>query len=199
MSSAADATPGAEVRAEVRAEVSATVPAGLHHAQVARHPNPESILSNPSVQRVVAALAAAHIATEIMVHAEPTHSSQAAADVLGIDVAQIAKSVIFRAKISDRAVLVITSGANRVNEKRVVAQIGEAIGKADAAFVKERTGFTIGGVAPVGHLTAPIALFDETLLRFDKVFPAAGHPNTGFPVTPAALAHAAGATICSVV
>lgn len=168
------------------------------------HPNPEIVLANPGVQRVVAALAAAQIETGIIVHAEPTHSSQAAADVLGVDVAQIAKSVIFRAKTSDRAVLVITSGANRVNEKRVMAHIGETIGKADAAFVKERTGFTIGGVAPLGHLTPPglmppIVLFDETLLRFEHVFPAAGHPNTGFPVSPAALARAAGAIICSVV
>jgi prolyl-tRNA editing enzyme YbaK/EbsC (Cys-tRNA(Pro) deacylase) len=167
--------------------------------QAVRHDNPESILANPSVQRVMAALATAQIVTEIIVHAEPTHSSQAAADVLGIDVAQIAKSVIFRAKASDRVVLVITSGANRVNEKRVVAEIGEAIGKADAVFVKERTGFSIGGVAPLGHLTQPIVLLDETLLRFERVYPAAGHPNTGFPVHPADLARAAAAKICSVV
>lgn len=163
-----------------------------------RHENPETILSNPSVQRVTAALAAANIATEIIVHAEPTHSSQAAADVLGISVAQIAKSVIFRAKASDRVVLVIASGANRVNEKRVVTEIGESIGKADAAFVKERTGFSIGGVAPLGHLTPPIVLIDETLLQFDKVYPAAGHPNTGFPVAPTDLARAAGAKVCSI-
>ncbi len=164
-----------------------------------RHENPESILANVSVQRVSAALAAAGIATEIIVHAEPTHSSQAAADVLGIDVAQIAKSVIFRAASSDRVVLVIASGANRVNEARVVAEIGEGIGKATAAFVKERTGFTIGGVAPVGHLTPPITLLDESLLRFEVIYPAAGHPNTGFPVAPDALANAAGAKVCTIV
>lgn len=168
-------------------------------AQAVRHDNPATILANPSVQRVLAALAAAQIVTEVIVHAEPTHSSQAAADVLGIDVAQIAKSVIFRARASDRVVLVIASGANRVNESRVVAQIGEAIGKADAGFVKERTGFSIGGVAPIGHLTPPVVLLDETLLRFDRVYPAAGHPNTGFAVHPAELARAVSATICSVV
>ena len=171
----------------------------MSSVQAVRHDNPESILANPSVQRVIAALAKAQIVTEIIVHAEPTHSSQAAADVLGIDVAQIAKSVIFRAKTSDRVVLVITSGANRVNEKRVVAETGEAIGKADAAFVKERTGFSIGGVAPIGHLTPPIVLLDETLLQFEQVFPAAGHPNTGFPVHPADLARAAAAKVCSVI
>lgn len=164
-----------------------------------RHENPAAILANPSVQRVCAALAAAGIATEIIVHAEPTHSSQAAADVLGIDVAQIAKSVIFRSASSDRVVLVIASGANRVNEARVVAQIGEGIGKATASFVKERTGFTIGGVAPLGHLSPPITLLDESLLRFAVIYPAAGHPNTGFAVAPAVLASAAGATVCAIV
>ena len=199
MSTAPDTAPGTAVGLDLRTDVHSEASAGRHAAQTARHPNPESILSNPGVQRVITALAAAQIATEIIVHAEPTHSSQAAADVLGINVAQIAKSIIFRAKTSDRVVLVITSGANRISEKLVMAQIGEAIGKADAAFVKERTGFTIGGVAPLGHLTAPIALFDETLLQFDQVFPAAGHPNTGFSVAPATLAQAAGAVICGVV
>ena len=164
-----------------------------------RHENPAAILANPSVERVTAALAAAGIATDIIVHAEPTHSSQAAADVLGIDVAQIAKSVIFRSETSDRVVLVIASGANRVNEARVVAHIGEGIGKATASFVKERTGFTIGGVAPLGHLNPPITLLDESLLRFEVIYPAAGHPNTGFAVAPAVLAAAAGATVCAIV
>ena len=163
------------------------------------HPQPETILGNPSVQRVIAALRDAAISTDIIVHAEPTHSSQAAAEVLGVNVAQIAKSVIFRTAASGRVVLVITSGANRVNEARVVEAIGESIGKADAAFVKAQTGFSIGGVAPLGHLTPPIVLLDETLLQFDLVYPAAGHPNTGFPVNPAELARAAGAKICQVV
>jgi prolyl-tRNA editing enzyme YbaK/EbsC (Cys-tRNA(Pro) deacylase) len=118
--------------------------------------------------------------------------------VLGIGVAQIAKSVIFRGAASGRVVLVITSGANRVNEARVVEAIGEAIGKADAAFVKAQTGFSIGGVAPLGHLSPPITLLDETLLQFELVYPAAGHPNTGFPINPVALAKAAEAKVCRV-
>ena len=162
------------------------------------HESPETILANPSVERVAAALAAAGIDSNIIVHAEPTPFAEAAATVLGVDVAQIAKSIIFRALQSDRVVLVITSGANRVNEAQVVEAIGEPIGKADAAFVKERTGFSIGGVAPIGHLASPITLLDETLMQFDLVYPAAGHPNTGFPVTPAALAHAANAKICRI-
>lgn len=147
---------------------------------------------------MIAALREADISTNIIVHAEPTHSSQAAADMLGISVAQIAKSVIFRGVVSGRVVLVITSGTNRVNEARVVEAIGEAIGKADAAFVKAQTGFSIGGVAPIGHLMPPITLLDETLLQFGQVYPAAGHPNTGFPVNPAALAVAAAAKVCRV-
>jgi prolyl-tRNA editing enzyme YbaK/EbsC (Cys-tRNA(Pro) deacylase) len=156
------------------------------------------VLANASVQRVQAALANAGIATEIIVTEEATPSSQAAAEKHGCDVAQIAKSVIFRAIESDRVVLVITSGANRVDETLVVAAIGEPIGRADAAYVKQRTGFSIGGVAPIGHLSPPITLFDETLVRFDIIYPAAGHPHTGFAVAPLALARAAGARVMRV-
>ena len=113
--------------------------------------------------------------------------------------AQIAKSVIFRATTSDRVVLVITSGANRVNEKRVVEEIGEKIGKADADFVKQRTGFSIGGVSPLGHLTPPITLLDADLLKFEQVFPAAGHPNTMFRIAPDELARLANAKVCPVI
>lgn len=158
----------------------------------------EKVLANASVKRVVAALAAAGIATEIIVTEEATPSSQAAAVKHGCDVAQIAKSVIFRGLTSDRVVLVITSGANRVDEARVVEAIGEAIGRADAAFVKERTGFSIGGVAPIGHLQEPITLFDETLLTYEIIYPAAGHPNTGFAVDPRALASAVRARVLAV-
>ena len=95
----------------------------------------EKVLANASVRRVVAALTDAGIAVDIIVTEEATPSSQAAADKHGCDVAQIAKSVIFRAIASDRVVLVITSGANRVDEARVARAIGEPIGRADAAFV----------------------------------------------------------------
>jgi prolyl-tRNA editing enzyme YbaK/EbsC (Cys-tRNA(Pro) deacylase) len=156
------------------------------------------VLANASVRRVQAALAGAGIAAEIIVTEEATPSSQAAAQKHGCDVAQIAKSVIFRALESDRVVLVIASGANRVDEALVVAAIGEPIGRADAAYVKQRTGFSIGGVAPLGHLSPPITLFDETLARFDVIYPAAGHPHTGFAVAPMALARAAGARVMRV-
>ena len=87
---------------------------------------------------------------------------------------------------------------HRVDEGRITLVIGEPIGRADAAYVKARTGFSIGGVAPLGHLSPPITLFDETLLAFDVIYPAAGHPNTGFAVNPRTLASAAQARILRV-
>lgn len=159
----------------------------------------QAILANASVLRVAAALSQGGSSAEILVTDEAAHSAAEAARVLACDVAQIAKSIIFRAKESDRVVLVITSGANRVNEKRVVEEIGEKIGKADADFVKQRTGFSIGGVSPLGHLTPPITLLDADLLKFGQVFPAAGHPNTMFRITPDELARLTGAKICPVI
>jgi prolyl-tRNA editing enzyme YbaK/EbsC (Cys-tRNA(Pro) deacylase) len=116
----------------------------------------------------------------------PVRTSQQAADHLGVAVGQIAKSVIFRRKSDDRAVLVITSGDRRVDEKKVAALTG-AIGRADAEFVKGRTGFSIGGVAPLAHSEAPLTLIDRELLRFDLVWAAAGHPNAVFAMHPAQL------------
>ena len=162
-------------------------------------PKEEAIRANPSVQRVAAALQSGGSAAQILVTEEAAHSAAEAAHVLACDVAQIAKSIIFRSRETDRVVLVVTSGANRVNEKRVVEEIGEKVGKADADFVKQRTGFSIGGVSPLGHLTEPITLLDETLLRFAEVYPAAGHPNTMFRIAPAELAQLARARVCSVV
>jgi prolyl-tRNA editing enzyme YbaK/EbsC (Cys-tRNA(Pro) deacylase) len=158
----------------------------------------QAIRASPSVARVDAALRVGGSAAAIMVTAEAAHSAAAAARVLGCDVAQIAKSIIFRATASDRVVLVVTSGANRVSEALVTRHVGESIGKADADFVKQRTGFSIGGVAPLGHLTAPIALLDQSLLRFATVFPAAGHPNTMFGIAPAELVRLTGARVCAI-
>ncbi|HJV60108.1 MAG TPA: YbaK/EbsC family protein [Albitalea sp.] len=125
-------------------------------------------------------------------------TSQEAADVLGIAVGQIAKSVIFRRKSDDAAVLVIASGDRRVDEKKVAALVGP-IGRADAEFVKRKTGFSIGGVAPVGHASAPVALIDRELLRFDEVWAAAGHPNGVFMLSPAQLQALTGAPVVDVV
>ena len=125
-------------------------------------------------------------------------TSQEAADALGVQVGQIAKSVVFRRKGDDAAVLVVTSGDKRVDEKKVSALVG-AVGRADAEFVKSKTGFTIGGVAPVGHATPPVVLIDRELFRFDDIWAAAGHPNGVFRLTPQALAQLTGAPVENVV
>lgn len=113
-------------------------------------------------------------------------TAQEAADALGVELGQIAKSVIFRRRADERAVLVVTSGDRRVDERKVAAHAGP-IGRADAAFVKARTGFSIGGVSPVAHREPPVVLIDRELFRFDLIWAAAGHPNAVFPLSPADL------------
>jgi Cys-tRNA(Pro) deacylase len=112
-----------------------------------------------------------------------TRTSQDAAAAIGCTVAEIAKSLIFKSA-QGRTVLVIASGVNRVDEKKVRALLGEKIGRADAEFVRDRTGYAIGGVSPVGHATPPIVLIDEDLQRFSAVWAAAGTPNAVFKITP---------------
>jgi len=125
-------------------------------------------------------------------------TSQEAADALGVVLGQIAKSVIFRRKADDAAVLVITSGDRRVDEKRVAALTG-ALGRADAEFVKLRTGFSIGGVAPLAHAAPPVTLIDRELFRFAEIWAAAGHPNGVFRLSPADLERLTGAPVADVV
>jgi len=125
-------------------------------------------------------------------------TSQEAADALGVQVGQIAKSVIFRRKSDEAAVLVVTSGDKRVDEKKVAAIVG-ALGRADADFVKARTGFTIGGVSPLAHATPPLTLIDRELFRFGEIWAAAGHPNGVFRLSPAQLETLTGAPVADVV
>lgn len=125
-------------------------------------------------------------------------TSQEAADALGVQVGQIAKSVIFRRKADDAAVLVVTSGDKRVDEKRVAAHTGP-LGRADAEFVKARTGFSIGGVAPLAHSEKPVTLIDRELFRFSEIWAAAGHPNGVFRLSPAELEQLTGAPVMDVV
>lgn len=141
----------------------------------------------PAAQRVQDALAALGHAGRVRVMPASTRTSAEAAAAVGCTVAEIAKSIIFRAKPSQCAVLVIASGVNRVDEKKVAALIGEGIGKADAEFVRARTGFVIGGVPPVAHDTPPVVLIDEDLLKLQGIWAAAGTPHAVFPLTPAEL------------
>jgi prolyl-tRNA editing enzyme YbaK/EbsC (Cys-tRNA(Pro) deacylase) len=125
-------------------------------------------------------------------------TAQEAADLLKVSVGQIAKSVVFRRQHDDAAVLVVTSGDRRVDEKRVAAAVG-AIGRADAAFVKEKTGFSIGGVAPVAHSAPPVTLIDRELFRFGEIWAAAGHPHGVFRLSPQQLVELTGAPVADVV
>ena len=125
-------------------------------------------------------------------------TSQQAADALGVALGQIAKSVVFRRCDDDQAVLVITSGDRRVDEQRLAVIVGD-VGRADAAFVKLRTGFAIGGVSPVGLPGEPVLLLDRELQRFTEIWAAAGHPNGVFSLTPQDLQRLTGAPWADVV
>jgi prolyl-tRNA editing enzyme YbaK/EbsC (Cys-tRNA(Pro) deacylase) len=142
------------------------------------------------VQRVAAVLeASGHPHTPVMLD-DAARTAQQAADALGIALGQIAKSIIFRRKSDDAAVLVITAGDQRVDERKVEALVcadGKRLGRADADFVKARTGFSIGGVSPLAHASPSITLIDQTLFRFDDIWAAAGHPHAVFNLTPAQL------------
>ncbi len=129
---------------------------------------------------------------------DAARTAQQAADALGVGVGQIAKSIIFRRKADEVAVLVITSGDKRVDEKKVEALVGK-LGRADADFVKAKTGFSIGGVSPLAHATPPVTLIDRELLRFEEIWAAAGHPHAVFKLSPAQLAHLTSAPVADVV
>lgn len=141
----------------------------------------------PSARRFQEALARLGREFSVVEFDASTRSSADAAVAIGCGVAQIAKSLVFRAKPSGRPVLVIASGANRVDEKRIESELGEKLGKADADFVREKTGFAIGGVPPVGHATAPATFIDRDLLQFAEIWAAAGTPNAVFRLTPSDL------------
>lgn len=125
-------------------------------------------------------------------------TAQQAADALGVAVGQIAKSIIFKRIEDDVAVLVITSGDRRVDEAKVAALVGP-LGRANAAFVKARTGFSIGGVSPVAHAMPAVTLIDKDLFRFEEVWAAAGHPHGVFKLHPQHLVTLTGAPVEDVV
>ena len=151
----------------------------------------------PAAQRVQEKLRATGSSCEVRMMATTARSAAEAAASIGCTVAQIAKSLVFRAK-SGRAVLVIASGTNRVDEKKVAAALGEAIGKADADFVRDRTGYAIGGVAPVGHDSGVRIFIDADLGRYDEIWAAAGHPHAVFPLTPGELERLTRGTVITV-
>jgi prolyl-tRNA editing enzyme YbaK/EbsC (Cys-tRNA(Pro) deacylase) len=158
-----------------------------------------SLSNHPAVDRVRAALTAAGVATRIVELSAAARTARAAAEQIGCEVAQIANSLVFRCSPSGAPLLVMASGARRVDVVRVGAVVGETIGKADAEFVRASTGFVIGGVAPVGHVTPVRTLVDRTLLGFAEIWAAAGHPHTVFRLTPDELVRITGGAVEDVV
>jgi prolyl-tRNA editing enzyme YbaK/EbsC (Cys-tRNA(Pro) deacylase) len=152
----------------------------------------------PAAQRIQDALDALGHKGTVREFPAGTRTVADAASAIGCSVAQIAKSLVFRAAQSDRPVLVIASGVNRVDERRIAAALGEPIGKADAAFVRDRTGFVIGGVPPLGHATPPAVFIDRDLLALDEIWAAAGTPNAVFPLRSADLERLTGGTVLDI-
>ncbi|MCZ4313729.1 YbaK/EbsC family protein [Comamonadaceae bacterium G21597-S1] len=156
-----------------------------------------------AVRRVVDVLhSRQHPHAPVMLDAA-ARTAQQAADALGVALGQIAKSIIFRRKPDDVAVLVVTSGDRRVHEGLVAALVCSEglskLGRADAEFVKARTGFSIGGVAPLAHASDCVTLIDRQLFRFDEIWAAAGHPHAVFKLTPQQLQQLTGAPVADVV
>lgn len=149
--------------------------------------------THPTALRVQQLLAAARINSQVVEFEQPTRTSAEAAAAVGCSVGEIAKSVVFRTAVSGQAVVAVASGDNRVSEEKVALLVGEKLGRASADFVRESTGFVIGGVPPVGH-AHPVRLFlDADLQRFQKIWAAAGTPFSVFPLTPAELSRLTGA------
>lgn len=145
-----------------------------------------------SAQRVQAALDAAGVAARVTELDVAARTAQQAAAALGIGVGQIAKSLVFRAEPSGRAVLVIAAGDRRVSEDRIAQLVGEPIERASPEFVREHSGFAIGGVAPMGHARPMLTVIDASLRRFDIVWAAGGTPHCVFPIPPAELVRVSG-------
>jgi prolyl-tRNA editing enzyme YbaK/EbsC (Cys-tRNA(Pro) deacylase) len=140
-----------------------------------------------SARRVQQALAKFGLDLKVQELAESTRTAAEAAASIGCQVGQIAKSLIFMTAETRQPVLVIASGSNRVNEKKIGSLVGEAIRKADADFVREKTGYAIGGVPPVGHAADLITFIDQDLMDYERIWAAAGTPFAVFELKPADL------------
>lgn len=153
---------------------------------------------SPTAQKIQDQLASLGYDCTVVEHAESTRTAQEAAERAGCELGQIVKSLIFKGKLTDKPILVLTSGANRVDEKRISQYAGEAIGRADADFVRLVTGFAIGGVPPLGHLHRMETYLDEDFLQYATVWAAAGTPNAIFEVKTSDLQKMTGAKIVRV-
>jgi prolyl-tRNA editing enzyme YbaK/EbsC (Cys-tRNA(Pro) deacylase) len=153
---------------------------------------------SPSALKVREALLALGYEFNILEFQDSTRTSAEAAERVGCQLGQIVKSLIFRGLTTGKPVLVLTSGANRVNESVISQFAGEPIGRADADFVRTSTGFAIGGVPPVGYAQPLETYLDEDLLKYEKIWAAAGTPNTVFELTPGALGKITGGKVVKV-
>jgi prolyl-tRNA editing enzyme YbaK/EbsC (Cys-tRNA(Pro) deacylase) len=153
---------------------------------------------SPSAKKVQEALLALEVPLEVTEMPSSTRTAKEAAAALGCTVGQIAKSLVFKTRTTHRPILVIASGPIRVNEARIAELVNEPIDKADADFVREKTGFAIGGVPPVGHLERIETFIDETLAHYDEIWAAAGTPNAVFKLSPGILERMTGGKRVSV-
>ncbi|HXF79864.1 MAG TPA: YbaK/EbsC family protein [Usitatibacter sp.] len=147
---------------------------------MAEIPGSSAVLASPAVVRVTEALRAAGIDSPIVELPGAARTAKLAAQFLGCEVGQIANSLVFRGGATGTPILVMSSGARRVDTGKLAAIVGEAVGKADADFVRTATGFAIGGVAPAGHTGRLRAFVERSLAAYGTVWAAAGHPNTVF-------------------
>jgi len=153
---------------------------------------------SPHAQKVQVALRTLGFPHEVIELSQTTRSAAEAAQAIGCKVEEIAKSLIFKGKRTNKAILVIASGPNRVNEKKIGDFLSEPVKMADADFVRQRTGFTIGGVPPIAHREQLSTIIDEDLLQFEEIWAAAGTPNAVFRLSPADLTKMTDGRITSV-
>ncbi len=153
---------------------------------------------SPSAQKVADALQKLNISCQVLELPASTRTAPEAAQAVGCVVGQIVKSLIFRSEESKNPVLILVSGSNRVDEVQIAMVIGEKILRADPDFVREKTGFAIGGIPPVGFPSPITTLIDQDLLKYKVVWAAAGTPHAVFSIQPAELVKAAGGRIISV-
>jgi prolyl-tRNA editing enzyme YbaK/EbsC (Cys-tRNA(Pro) deacylase) len=153
---------------------------------------------SPSIQKVQETLLSLGVEIKIVEFQDSTRTSAEAAARIGCHIGQIVKSLVFRGRVSGKPLLILTSGSNRVDEGPISQLFGETIIRAEAEFVRKSTGFAIGGVPPVGHLQPLKTYIDEDLLQYDKIWAAAGTPNSVFEIAPSTLVRVTGGRLVRV-
>ena len=153
---------------------------------------------SPGAQKVQQLLQDQGFSSQVLELADSTRTAQEAAQAVGCTVEQIVKSLIFKGRDSQKPILIVASGGNRVSERKIKDYVGEKIEKADADFVRQVTGFVIGGVAPLGHTTPLETYIDEDLLQFSEIWAAAGTPHAVFKLTPQELVTITGGKVVSI-